>query len=163
MLFAIFNTEMEMNEWTLMSLKEKDIETASSSSLSINTFTLAPRRGRHHVITLRPRVWWGGGLQIALLPSPSPSLSLSLENIYIILKLFKGFEMRIVPLEICTLINNPEKFHILQNPLCVRIHASLPLLLPQPSSVIYSSCEMSHFAALGLPQDISNHFFKLSK
>lgn len=106
-------------------------------------------------------MWWGGGLQIALLPSPS--FSLSLENIYIILKLFNGFEMRIVPLEICTLINNPEKFHILQNPLCVRIHASLPLLLPQPSSVIYSSCEMSHFAALGLPQDISNHFFKLSK
>lgn len=65
-----------------------------------------------------------------------------------------------MPTEICALINNPENFHILENSLSfsLRPFLSLSLSLSQSSSVIYSSCEMSHFAALGYPQDISNLF-----
>lgn len=71
MLFAIFNTEMEMNEWTLMSLKEKDIETASSSSFHKYIYS-GPQKGSPSCNNTAPKGVVGRGS-----PDRAPSLSLS--------------------------------------------------------------------------------------
>lgn len=59
-----------------------------------------------------------------------------------------------LPIEMCALINN-RRSYFRNHPLCVCMCACVCV---SPPSVIYSSCEMSHFAALSYPQDISNLF-----
>ena len=63
------------------------------------------------------------------------------------------------PLDVFTRTNSPEKCHLVGTEERARVPASPPASLSQSSSLIYSSCEMSHFAALGYPQDISEAFF----
>lgn len=87
-------------------------------------------------------VVWGGGLQVRVLKKSTTTFNIGV------------IWFQTAPVDVCVLVNRQEGFHILGEALhSPAVSFCLTLCFSQLSSVMFSSCEMSHFAARGFPQD----------